>query len=315
MRAPPPLASHLTPPPHTHTHTAHTHTHTTTTHPNQEEWRGEAILVSPWAPRATLYKGFLSPAECAHLKALASPTLAASTVVDAATGQPAPSGVRTSTGTFLEPAADAAVARIEARLALVAQVPPENGEALQVLRYAPGQRYEPHLDAFAPGDPLNARAEVGGQRVATVLMFLESPAEGGETVFPQAASTASGPGWSACAREGLAVAPVAGDALLFWSTLPDGGVDPASLHGSCPVTKGAKWTATRWIHGGAFGDANPAAKARAGACVDGSPDCASWAGAGECGRNPDYMLATCRVSCGSCGKGGEQGGAAAAVAV
>ena len=282
--------------------------------------------------------------------------MAASTVVDADTGQPSPSSVRTSTGTFLEPSADAVVARIERRLALVTQLPVENGEALQVrekresgradgrwevdtaavgartkknsistplslslpliqvLRYVNGERYEPHLDAFAPGDPLNARAEVGGQRVATVLMFLEAPVEGGETVFPQAAARASGPGWSACAKEGLAVAPVAGDALLFWSTTPDGAVDPASLHGSCPVTKGAKWTATRWIHGGAFGDANPAARARAGACLDGAPDCKAWAAAGECARNPEYMLATCRVSCGSCGNGGN-GGAAGAAAV
>jgi prolyl 4-hydroxylase len=279
----------------------------------QEEWRGEAILLSTWAPRATLYKSFLTEAECTHLKALAAPTMEVSSVVDSVTGIPAPSAVRSSTGTFLNPAADAVVARIERRLALITHIPVENGEALQVLHYTGGAKYEPHLDAFS--DAFNSRAEAGGQRVATVLMFLESPEVGGETVFPNAGARAAGPGWSECAREGLAVKPVAGDALLFWSTTPDGAVDPASLHGSCPTTRGSKWTATRWLHGGAFGDANPAARARAGECVDGSPDCAAWAAGGECARNPGFMLATCRVSCKSCGggEGGGSGGAAVAV--
>ena len=39
-----------------------------------------------------------------------------------------------------------------------------------------------------------------------------------------------------------------GDALLFYSLKPDGSEDSASLHGSCPVTEGEKWSATKWIH-------------------------------------------------------------------
>lgn len=35
----------------------------------QEEWRGEVRHLS-WRPRAFLYKGFLSDAECEHIKAL-----------------------------------------------------------------------------------------------------------------------------------------------------------------------------------------------------------------------------------------------------
>jgi prolyl 4-hydroxylase len=315
-----PTTTNTDPPrPHTHKKTptttntdrlALTHTKKTSI-TTQEEWRGEAIQVSAWAPRATLFKAFLTPAECAHLRALATPSLTASTVVDTASGEPVPSAVRTSSGTFLEPAQDAVVAGIERRIALATHLPVENGEALQVLHYSGdrAEKYEPHLDAFHGDDPKNSRPEVGGQRVATVLMYLATPAEGGETVFPQAAAKAAGPGWSACAREGLAVAPVAGDALLFYSTTPDGAVDFASLHGSCPTTRGDKWTATRWVHGGPYGDANPLARARGGECVDGSSDCAAWAAAGECAKNPGFMLASCRVSCGSCGGGsGGSGG-------
>jgi len=44
------------------------------------------------------------------------------------------------------------------------------------------------------------------------------------------------------------VRTVRGDALMFYSLKPDGSEDPSSLHGSCPVIKGEKWSATKWIH-------------------------------------------------------------------
>lgn len=44
----------------------------------------------------------------------------------------------------------------------------ENGEGLQVLHYEVGQKYEPHYDYFM--DEYNTRN--GGQRIATVLMYL-----------------------------------------------------------------------------------------------------------------------------------------------
>ena len=44
-----------------------------------------------------------------------------------------------------------------------------------------------------------------------------------------------------------------GDALLFWSIKPDGKtMDTASMHTGCPVLKGVKWTATKWIHARPF---------------------------------------------------------------
>ncbi|GKV43241.1 hypothetical protein SLEP1_g50556 [Rubroshorea leprosula] len=46
---------------------------------------------------------------------------------------------------------------------------------------------------------------------------------------------------------GLKVKPRKGDGLLFYSLLPNGTIDPTSLHGSCPVIKGEKWVATKWV--------------------------------------------------------------------
>ena len=44
----------------------------------------------------------------------------------------------------------------------------EHGEGLQILHYEEGQKYEPHFDYFL--DEFNTKN--GGQRIATVLMYL-----------------------------------------------------------------------------------------------------------------------------------------------
>lgn len=67
-----------------------------------------------------------------------------------------------------------------------------------------------------PSDDLNQKLEHGGQRIVTVLMYLSTPDEGGETVFPDADRKVSGEGWSECALKGLANKPVKGDALMFY---------------------------------------------------------------------------------------------------
>lgn len=56
----------------------------------------------------------------------------------------------------------------------------ENGESIQILHYEHGQKYEPHYDYFH--DKVNQ--ELGGHRVATVLMYLSDVEKGGETIFP-----------------------------------------------------------------------------------------------------------------------------------
>lgn len=54
---------------------------------------------------------------------------------------------------------------------------------------------------------------------------------------------------SPCAKKGVAVKPREGSALLFYGITLDGNTDPTSLHASCPVIRGEKWTATKWMRG------------------------------------------------------------------
>jgi prolyl 4-hydroxylase len=46
----------------------------------------------------------------------------------------------------------------------------ENQEGMQILHYHDGQKYEPHYDFFL--DKINSKDSQGGQRVATMLMYL-----------------------------------------------------------------------------------------------------------------------------------------------
>ncbi len=106
-----------------------------------------------------------------------------------------------------------------------------------MLHYAPGARYEPHHDYFDPAQPGTARiVERGGQRVATVVMYLNTPQRGGATTFPEV---------------GLEVGAVRGNAVFFSYDRPD----PAtlSLHAGAPVLEGEKWVATKWLREHEFG--------------------------------------------------------------
>lgn len=59
---------------------------------------------------------------------------------------------------------------IERRISHISFLPIENGEGLQILHYTHGEKYDPHHDFFH--DTHNTRPEDGGQRIATVLMYL-----------------------------------------------------------------------------------------------------------------------------------------------
>ncbi|KAL7192897.1 hypothetical protein ACSBR2_024665 [Camellia fascicularis] len=203
-------------------------------------------LIS-WEPRAFVYHNFLSKEECEYLIDLAKPHMQKSTVVDSSTGKSQDSRVRTSSGTFLSRGRDKIIRKIEKRIADFTFIPVEHGEGLQILHYEVGQKYEPHFDYFA--DEFNTKN--GGQRIATVLMYLSDVEEGGETVFPAPKGNYSSVPWwnelSECGKGGLSVKPKMGDALLFWSMKPDATLDPSSLHGGCPVIKGNKWSSTKWM--------------------------------------------------------------------
>lgn len=104
----------------------------------------------------------------------------------------------------------------------------------------------------------------------------------------------------------MAVKPKKGDALLFFSLHPNATTDSSSLHGSCPVIEGEKWSATKWIHVRPFDIPSRSRAGRRSGCVDENPNCPDWVLRGECEKNPVYMVGSeedwgyCRKSCKVC---------------
>jgi prolyl 4-hydroxylase len=138
---------------------------------------------------------------------------------------------RTSESTSFQRGENPLLARIERRLAALADWPLENGEGIQVLRYGPGAEYKPHYDWFDPAEPGHeAILARGGQRVASIVIYLNTPARGGATVFPDA---------------GVEVAAIKGNAVFFAYDRPH--PLSKSLHGGAPVHEGEKWVATKWL--------------------------------------------------------------------
>ena len=169
-------------------------------------------------------RSFLNPQECAHVAQTAAGALAPAMVVDPKTGRNVPNPVRTSDAAVLGPLHENLVIRaINQRIAVTSGTRIDQGEALTVLRYSPGQQFRLHADTIA--GTLN-------QRDQTVLIYLNAGYTGGETAFPD---------------HGVTITPAGGDAILFTNTRADGLPDPRMRHAGLPVTEGVKWLATRWI--------------------------------------------------------------------
>lgn len=199
----------------------------------RHEGREVPILFSLEAPRILLLQNLLDGTECDALISLARDRLQRSPVVNPDTGDENLIDARTSMGAMFQVGEHALIQQIEARIAAITGLPVEHGEGLQILNYKPGGEYQPHFDFFNPQRPGEARQlRVGGQRVATLVIYLNSPPAGGATAFP---------------KLGLEVAPVKGNAVFFRYKQPDGTLDDRTLHAGLPVESGEKWIATKWL--------------------------------------------------------------------
>jgi prolyl 4-hydroxylase len=200
------------------------------------EDRRVSVLCAMRQPNIVVIGDFLSEDECDGLIEAAKPRLARSLTVATKTGGEELNEDRTSNGMFFARSENELIARIERRLAQLTRWPLENGEGLQILHYGVGAEYKPHYDYFDPSEPgTPSILRRGGQRVATVVMYLNEPIKGGGTVFPDVH---------------LEVAPKRGNAVFFSYDKPHPSTQ--SLHGGAPVIEGEKWIATKWLREGKF---------------------------------------------------------------
>lgn len=115
--------------------------------------------------------------------------------------------------------------------------PWKHTELPQVGRYLPNQQYLQHYDAFDLSNEDGQRfASNGGQRVVTVLIYLNDVDRGGHTFFPML---------------DIKVQPKMGMALVFFPSTVDGLLDEQALHAALPAVD-VKFVSQIWIRQGNY---------------------------------------------------------------
>lgn len=173
-------------------------------------------------PNVIAVDNLLSQQECSQLVDLASSKVRRSTVLEGTSS--VVHSARTSSHCAVYDNESAVVTEVNNRIAEKFNWPQADTEAMQIVRYNEHEQYLPHNDYFSASN-------VGvKQRVATLLIYLQEPEEGGSTYFPES---------------GMHFYPKVGSAILFtYAGIP---TVSKTLHGGSPVLRGTKYVATKWF--------------------------------------------------------------------
>jgi hypothetical protein len=183
------------------------------------------------APEIRVAHSLFTDEECRFLIYSGARFLQRSMVVNPITGEALEAELRTSHDTTFVPSSEDLILRmLQQRMATLAGLDLSRCEQLVLLRYGIGDQYRPHRDYFTPS--VTRIESGGGQRQATVCVYLNDVPAGGATVFPDV---------------DVSVQAIRGHAVMFRNLHPDGSPDPHSVHAGTPVLAGEKWLATSWI--------------------------------------------------------------------
>jgi len=199
--------------------------------------RNVDVLLSMAQPHIVLFGNVLSDYECDRLIEYAKLRgLEPSVVVTSEDNKMVTADYRTSEGVFFESNETELIGTIERRISKLVNWPVTHCESLHVLHYGLNGEYRTHHDYFTKDRPLyRSVTEKGGNRIATLIMYLSETPAGGGTEFSDVEMTFH---------------PHKGQALLFTY----GSLDHSSqtMHAGLPVLKGEKWIMTRWFREGEF---------------------------------------------------------------
>lgn len=125
--------------------------------------------------------------------------------------------------------------------------PLEHIEHPQLARYESTQQFKPHFDAYDEKDPtLKETLEDGGNRLVTILIYLNDVEVGGATKFPLL---------------NIEVQPKRGMAVVFFPATVGGKLDRGALHTALPAVD-TKYVSQIWVREGEY----------VGDVLSGSPD-------------------------------------------
>lgn len=197
-----------------------------------ERFAANSRLVST-DPHIEVVEGVLSAQECDQIIAAANRHMRRA-LVSEGKGEGSVSDTRTGRVHWLPHAENAVIDAVTRRIAELVGIPRQRAEPLQVIHYGVTQEYRAHFDGYdLETESGRAFTENGGQRILTVLCYLNDVEAGGGTGFPNL---------------GIEVAARRGSAVIFQNCLPGTNrIHPLSLHAGTPVTKGEKWACNLWF--------------------------------------------------------------------
>ena len=195
--------------------------------------RGFEPRESPWDGPQMVH-GILEPHECDYIISKAESSFARSTVV----GINGPAESRTSETAWI--GKDDPVARkILKRACELTGKCYKNAEDLQVVRYKPGTYYRAHHDACCEdAEGCSMFENKGGQRVGTLLVYLNDEFTEGETHFPEFGD--------------LKMKAPPGSAIFFRPLGSEDKCHPKALHAGLPVSSGTKYVCNAWVRESEF---------------------------------------------------------------
>lgn len=186
----------------------------------------------------------VTPAECAELRNRASGRLASAAITGEIPGERIVSSVRKAKVAMVKPNlssdSDDILAPLQQRLFAFVNEHGGGGyenfglagqEPFNVIMYnVSGDEYRAHCDGYCDSSKF-----ASGGRAATVVLYCEEAARGGQTSFTAADILLKGK---------------AGQAAFFHYRGEDGYMDSGyTKHSGCPLVEGNKWIATQWIRG------------------------------------------------------------------
>jgi prolyl 4-hydroxylase len=179
-------------------------------------------------------RGFATRPMCKWLVTRAQFRLQPARVNDAATGELRQHQMRTALDCAFGPnERDLVVAAIQSRAAHATGVALNQHEPPNVISYLPGQQFGLHVDYIDPGVPgFEQELATAGQRIVTIVTYLNDDFEGAATHFPALKLDFRGR---------------TGDAVAWWNVLPNGEPDRNTVHAGLPPTRGRKWVLSQWL--------------------------------------------------------------------
>ena len=196
--------------------------------------RGFTHEAAPWEEPRVL-ESVLTPDECWQIIHKAEPMFARSSLV----GIDGPDSSRTSETAWIS-RDDPLARKIFDRACEMTGKSIENCEDLQVVRYKPGTYYRAHHDSCCEdSEACRSFEDQGGQRVGTLLLYLNNEFEDGETHFPS--------------HGDLKIRANPGSAIFFRPLGADESkCHPKALHAGLPITSGTKYVCNAWVREGKF---------------------------------------------------------------